>query len=290
VAESEAAARETTPPESPPQRGEQAQGPEQDPPFELPGAVELREGIVYATPGGVELRLDLFLPRERPVGGRGVVYVHGGGWRGGTRRQFWRQAAHMAALGCVGACIQYRLVPQYAFPAQWEDAQAAVRWLRRHAAGYGVDGGRIGAVGGSAGAHLAAMLGTTDTVVDGTSSRAQAVVAFNGAFDLAELLELRTGRARDPVLNLLGGDPAQASLASPAWHADARAAPTLLLHGEADETIPIAQSRAFASRLQQFGVAARVYAEPGAAHGFFNRTPYYQRTLPEMERFLLKTL
>jgi acetyl esterase/lipase len=289
MAESEETAEQSVRPERPPQSDRSLQGPEQDPPFELPSTVELREGIVYATPGGVELSLDLFLPRARPVDGRGVVYVHGGGWRGGTRRQFWRQAAHMAALGCVGACIQYRLVPEHVFPAQWEDAQAAVRWLRRHAA-FGVGPGRVGAVGGSAGAHLAAMLGTTDAAVDGVSSRVQAVVAFNGAFDLAELLERRTGRARDPVLNLLGGDPAQAAAASPISHVDALAAPTLLLHGEVDETIPIAQSHAFARRLQQSGVRARVYAEPGAAHGFFNRTPYYQRTLPEMERFLLETL
>ena len=88
------------------------------------------------------------------------MYVHGGGWSSGARQQFWRQAAHMAALGLPGACVQYPLMPDHLYPRQLELPQAAVCWLRRQAPGFGVDPTRIGAVGGSAGGHLVALLGT----------------------------------------------------------------------------------------------------------------------------------
>jgi acetyl esterase/lipase len=258
-----------------------------DPPFVLPDTVELRQGIAFTEPGVDALHLDLFLPRQLPSGARGVIYIHGGGWRGGTRRQFWRQAAHLATLGCVGICSEYRLTPEHTYPKQLADAQAAVRWLRRHASELGVDPGRLGAVGGSAGGHLAALLGTTERVVDGVSSRVQAVVAFNGVFDLSSGL---SAGAEGPVLALLGGDAGRARDASPFWCADATAAPTLLLHGDGDATVPYTQSVAFRDRLRALGVPVHLYTEPGAGHGFFNRPPAFQRPLPVLERFLLGTL
>jgi acetyl esterase/lipase len=258
-----------------------------DPPFVLPETVELRQDIVYAEPSGQQLRLDLFLPRERREGAPGVVYLHGGGWRAGSPRQFWRHAAHMASLGCTGVCAQYRFVPRHTFPSQLEDAQAAVRWLRRQAGEFGVDPQRIGAVGGSAGAHLAALLGTTDDMVAGIRSKVKAVVAFNGVFDLVSRLSDVAGSR---ALELLGGEAAKAKDASPYWQADSTTAAMLLLHGDADTTVPYEQSAAFERRLRELGVRCDLYPEPGASHGFFNRSPYYQRTLPLMERFLLREL
>ena len=89
---------------------------------------------------------------------------------------------------------------------------------------------------------------------------------------------------------LKGLDESKARAASPLWQVDASAAPALLLHGDADNTVPYAQSVAFARRLREAGVRAELYTEPGAQHGFFNRSPYYERTLPVMERFLLDAL
>lgn len=259
----------------------------QDPPFVLPDSVELRTDVLYARHGGQDLYLDLFLPREAGTGRRAVVYIHGGGWRGGNRRQFWRQAAHMATLDCVGATVQYRLTPQFPFPAAVEDVQEAVLWLRRHAGELGIGANRIGAAGGSAGGHLAAMLGTIDAPVGDVSSRVQAVVACNGVFDFPTL---STPAAAGPRAAFLGSDPEVAVVASPLRRADEHAAPALLVHGTADSTVPFEQSVAFQRRLQELGIRADLYAEPEAAHGFFNRTPYYQRTLLVMERFLLEVL
>ena len=258
-----------------------------EPPFALPETVELRPDVVYANALGQDWLLDLFLPRTRPKAAMpAVVYVHGGGWRGGTRQQFWRHAAHMAALGFAGACVQYPLVP-HEYPRQIELPQAAVRWLRRQAASLGLAPNRIGAVGGSAGGHLVALLGSLDAPEDGVSAKVQAVVAFNGVFDLAAML---TERAQSAVGALLGGDSARARDASPHWRATADTAPTLLLHGDADSTVPYEQSAGYQRRLRELGVRCELYTEPGAAHGFFNRSPYYERTVPVMERFLAETL
>ena len=258
-----------------------------DPPFELPESAERRTDLIYATALGEDWRLDLFLPREKAASRPGVVYVHGGGWRGGTRQQFWRHAAHMATRGFAGACIQYPLAPRHTYPRQLELPQAAVRWLRRRAGELGVDPARIGAVGGSAGGHVVALLGCVDDVQDGVSAKVDSVVAFNGVFDLTSML---TEVAASAVGGLLGGDARYGTEGSPLARATAGAAPTLLLHGDADTTVPYAQSVAYHRRLTELGVRAELYTEPGAGHGFFNRPPSFQRTLSVMERFLEETL
>ena len=266
--------------------------PAQDPAFVLPDTVELREGIVFARPPGKDLLLDVFLPRQtsrqrQTATAPGIVYVHGGGWRGGNRRAFWRQAAHLAQLGFPGVTLSYRFTPDHRFPAQLEDVRDGVRWLRAHAVELGVDPHRLGAAGGSAGGHLVALLGTTEEIVDGLSAKVQAVAAFNGVFDFQTL---DTSGARGPRQDLLGGDPRVAVEASPLHRADATAAPTLLLHGTGDQTVPFTQSTAFQRRLQELGVRTELYSAEDAAHGFFNRPPHFQPTLERMTRFFLDIL
>ncbi|MAG37095.1 MAG: hypothetical protein CL878_12740 [Dehalococcoidia bacterium] len=256
-----------------------------DPPFVLPTSVELRTDVVYVHHGSQDLQLDLFIPQKPGHGRPAVAYLHGGGWHSGTRRQFWRHAAHMATQGFVGATAQYRFAPTHPFPAAVEDAQAAVRWLRCQAATLGIAADLIGAVGGSAGGHLAALLGTTDVPVEGVSSRVQAVVAFNGEFDLPAFLATPVTtdeRMSHAVQDFVGPHPRTAQQASPLHQADRQAAPTLPLHGTADSLVPFTQSVAFQQRLQALGVPAE--------HGFFNHSPYYQRALPVMAQFLVQVL
>ena len=208
---------------------------------------------------------------------------------------FWRQAAHLASLGYPGVNITYP--PSYQFPAQLEDVQSGVRWVRQHAAELGIDPQRIGAVGESAGGHLAALLATTDAPVDGVSSRVQALVAIYGVFDFLSLKSERSTGAREA---LLGGDPLQAlegsalwkraRAASPLYHADAMTPPTLLLHGTADELVPIDQSVGFHKRLRELGVRADLIPGEGGGHGHVHRPPYYGPALKQMTAFLTDVL
>ena len=136
----------------------------QEPAFQLPDSVEVRENVVYARYGSRELRMDVYLPKQGSGPFPAVIYIHGGAWSGGNKGQFRRQAASMAARGFAGACIEYRLSGEARFPAALHDSKAAVRCVRANAQAYRIDPDRIAAAGGSAGGHLAAMLGTASGI------------------------------------------------------------------------------------------------------------------------------
>lgn len=160
--------------------------------------------LTYATVGGRALQLDLYRPASLATPAPLVLWVHGGGWSGGSRFPA-QSAAELNARGIAVASISYRLTSQagqfgdqqVSFPAQIHDVKAAVRWLRANAATYGLHAGRIGAWGSSAGGHLVALLGTSGDVgliegavgvADGHSSRVQAVVDYYGPTDLLQMV------------------------------------------------------------------------------------------------------
>lgn len=128
----------------------------------FPASVKVERDLVYARYGNREVKLDLYLPRT-PAGNAipCIVVIHGGGWRSGDKTRFAPIAAALAEQGFAAACIGYRLLPEVEFPAPILDCKAAVRWVRAHATRYGIDPDRLGAIGGSAGGHLVAMLGTS---------------------------------------------------------------------------------------------------------------------------------
>jgi pectinesterase len=233
----------------------------------------------------------------------GLVFIHGGAWMKGKKTMLRRQAAHMASLGFVAACIEYRLSGEAKFPAALQDAKAAVRWMRANALHYQIDARRIGAVGGSAGGHLAALLGTTQGMKEfegdggnaGFPSDVRAVVAFNGVFNLTKMAGSDdSGRGTEAVLAFMGSSYESASerwkAASPVMQVGPKSAPFLLLHGTADNTVPYAQAVEMLDRLKASGVAVELYTADDAKHGFFNSPPYYEPTLKKMEEFFIRTL
>jgi len=273
----------------------------EDPPFELPAGVTVERDLVYARYGDREMKLDLY----RPASGAGpfpaIVFIHGGGWSAGNKNAFRRQAAYQATKGFAGACIAYRLSGEATYPAAAHDSKAAVRWVRANAAKYSINPDKIGAAGGSAGGHLVAILGTSaklrklegDGGNPGFSSRVQAVVSFNGVFDLAGAAA-KSANATGPIALFLGGPydhmPQVYAEASPMTHVDKSSAPFLLLHGTADSTVPYQQSVDMQKKLEAAGVRAELYSAEGAQHGFFNRPPHFHPTLERMEQFFRSVL
>ncbi len=197
--------------------------------------------------------------------------IHGGGWRGGTKNTYGREVARLVRLGYAVASVEYVLSEpgRPTWPDNLDDVREAVRWLRRHAGDYGIDPGRIAALGSSAGGHLAELLGT-QAHCDEPDSRVQAVVNLYGPSDLAGLF--RSPGAVMPLRMYLGHDPRDVPDryrdASPIAHASGRSAPTLIIHGEADMLVPVAQSHAMAARLNEAGVPSRVIVVPRAGHAF----------------------
>ncbi len=238
-------------------------------------------GIPFADAEGVLLELDLHLPpfvKKPPV----VVYVHGGGWRAGSRADV--PVTGLLDYGFAIASVDYRLSTRAPFPAQIHDIKAAIRFLRAKADELGIDAQRVVICGSSAGGHLAALSGVTNghEELEGRigdhldqSSRVDAVVSFFGASNLRSILDQSTeaGReARIPVLQLFLGDlpdnvPALAKLASPVAHLDAEDPPVFLLHGDADPQMPYAQSEEFQTACRGAGVPVRLVTMPGGLHG-----------------------
>ena len=254
--------------------------------FRLPDGVRVEQNLVYSSPGGRDLHLDLFLPEE----GRGlfpaVVYIHGGGWYRGNRNAFRRQAAHMATKGFAGACIEYRLSGEAKYPAAVQDSKAAVGWMHANAAKYRIDPQRIGAAGASAGGHLVALLGVTGEV--------KVVAAFNPLVDLVSVGKRAPSSARTVYAEFLGATYAQKpelwAEASPLTHVDKNSAVFLFLHGTADTTVPYQQSLDMLNKLKAAGVEAELFTAEGAGHGFFASPPWFEPALKRMEEFFLRHL
>jgi|TARA_B100001093_G_scaffold80075_1_gene71431 acetyl esterase/lipase len=249
---------------------------EKKPPLPPEGATIQRD-IIYATPDGTELGIDLYLPATKsedllPV----VIWVHGGGWKNGSKNNC--KAAFLAPNGFAVASINYRLTDVAQWPAQINDCYAAVRWLRQNAELYGLNPDRIGAFGSSAGGHLAALMGTRNAGAESVSSRVQAVCDWFGPADLLTMppnviSENRTYEevSRSNGALLLGETvmdvPDLAKNASALYQTSSDDPPFLIMHGSEDHAVPLAQSIQFYAALKEVGVDAKLYVVEGAGHG-----------------------
>ena len=234
-------------------------------------------GVVYGTVADEPLLLDVFRPPARAAPRPAVVCVHGGGMWTGSRADMADPAWQLVRAGYVAVCVDYRLVDlatgRHRWPAQLDDVQHAVRWVRANAAQYGVDPGRVGAYGWSAGGQLAALLGTRDTrgaasPLAAYPSRVACVVDLAGDMDLAAYT---SPPALDEVVALLGGTPEEVPEryreASPLSWIDERTAPFLVVHGAPDDVVSVAQSRRLVSALRAAGVEVEYAELPDAGHG-----------------------
>lgn len=242
-----------------------------------PEGTTVERDIVYATHHGVALKLDLYLPDPKPETALPVViWVHGGGWLNGSKDNC--KASFLAQRGFAVASIGYRLTDAARWPGQIEDCYAAVRWLRSNADVYGLDGGHIGAMGGSAGGHLAALMGTRPAGSEKVSSRVQAVCDWYGPADLLTMppnmvSEKRTLEqvSQSNGAKLLGATvmdvPELAKDASALYQVSADDPPFLIMHGSEDPGVPVAQSERFHAALEKAGVESELVIVEGAGHG-----------------------
>jgi acetyl esterase/lipase len=236
--------------------------------------------LTFARVDGTELKLDLYQPDGPPAGL--IIWVHGGAWRGGSRANVDLQG--LVSHGWAVASVDYRLSTVARFPAQIHDIKAAIRFLRAHAADYGLPAGKFVIAGSSAGAHLAALVGVTNhhaglegTVGDnpGVSSDVQAIVDLYGASNLTTILAQSTPHGlsvRVPALDLLlGGQPDKvpelARLASPVFQLDAQDPPLYLTHGDKDPQMPPAQSEELAAAYRKLGLPLQFEIQAGSGHG-----------------------
>lgn len=267
-------------------------------PIELEQDVWVLNDIEYAVIDGHSLTLDAYLPADREVHPAAVL-IHGGGWRGGDKGSFRGQALRLARDGVAAFSLNYRLSGVAPYPAAVEDCVRAIRWIREHAAEYSVDPERLGAQGGSAGAHLSLMMalmepdedeldaggqplknrlvcvvskcGPTDFTADDTMHREPAAVAFLGGprEERAEVYEQAS-----PVTHLSPDDP-----------------PVLMVHGTEDRTVPYSQATILQQRCEQAGVPVELITIEGGGHGLRGGDRQaIQRSVARMHEFMLEHL
>lgn len=269
------------------------------PPLRTPKGIHVIKDIVYGHGGETPLELDLALPLESNGPTPGLVFIHGGGWDSLDRSVYRFYVYTFAQRGYAAATISYRLSGEAPFPAAVHDAKCAVRWMRANADAYGIDPDRIAVIGGSAGGHLAMMVGYTagapelegDGGYAGVSSAVQAVVTLYGPYDLNVL----PARDASVVLKFLGissykEDPDLFRRASPMRYLDGDAPPTLVIHGTIDDVVPVSQSDRLVARLARLGVPHVYDRIEGWPHGLDIAEPLNERCLWFMERFLREHL
>lgn len=254
-----------------------AQGATPPAPAFIKGNVEVQRDIVFGKGGTRDLHADLAIPRDAKGPTPALIHIHGGGWIGGGYH--WGTLGYYAQQGYFIASIEYRLDYVAKWPAQIEDCKCAVRWLRANAAKYNIDPGRIGVIGESAGGHLVACLDTMDgdTSLEGdggwpgVSSAVQAVVDFYGPTDFITP-QIYSEEAKRLTMGLFGvprdQDPALWKSGSPLFHVKAGDPPVLMVHGDADHLVPLAQSQVFADALTKAGVPNQLLVIHNGGHGF----------------------
>jgi acetyl esterase/lipase len=244
--------------------------------------------VIYGMFSGLALVMDVHRPAK--PNGYGVVFVAGSGWQApmtygatpikDTQINLWGPA--LVAAGYTVFSVNHRAAPRFHYPAAVEDVQRAVRYIRHHARDYGIDPSRLGGLGGSSGGHLVGLVATLaqqgdpqdPDPVNRHPATLQAIVLRAPLLDLPRLMEVPAAAALvTSFLEVPHGDtalPAYKSVwtqASPLTHVSARTPPTLLIHGDADDLIPHAQSVAFEQALAAKSVPVELVTVPGGRHG-----------------------
>ncbi len=258
--------------------------------------------VIYGRKFGMALTMDVFTP-EQHANGRAVIAVVSGGW-------FSRPEAINAGLyrpflhrGYTVFAVVHGSQPKFTIPEIVEDMNRAVRYIRYHAKDYRIDPDHIGVIGASAGGHLSLMLGTAGKPgdpkakdpVDRVSSRVQAVAAFFPPTDLLnygekgkEILSRKFQRPFTAAVDYrvfddetklyepVTDEKQQREISrriSPITHVTSQAAPTLLLHGDKDDLVPLQQSEVMIAKLREAGVPAELIVKKGERHGIWLSMP-----------------
>ncbi len=249
-------------------------------------AVERTNGVVYGQRDGKPLVLDVLRPAK--PNGLGIAFMVSGGWKSGRAGDApaWMMAP-LLRHGYTIFAIYHVSQPEATVMEIIDDVNRGVRFVRHHAADYGIDPDRIGVSGGSAGGHLSLMLATrggpgpseAEDPVDRESSAVQAVAIFYPVTDLLNLgpSTENPGDGGPPKSFVKAFGPNATDMAawkvigrncSPIYHITSQFPPTLIYHGDADTLVPLEQSERFRDRATELGREVKLVVHPGGSHGW----------------------
>lgn len=251
------------------------------------------EDVIYGRKFGTALTLDVIQPKN--PNGFGVIYIVSGGWTSSHANIKPEKHAELLRRGYTVFNVCHGSQPKFTIPEMIQDIHRAVRFVRTRADKWGVDPDKLGLTGGSAGGHLSLCIGTmggagrtTSDPVDQASSAVQAVAVFYPPTDF-----LNYGR---PGVDGTGVGQLRAYAApfgseahtpegrerlgrdiSPIYFITSSTPPTLIIHGEKDDTVPLQQAESFVARAKAAGTTAELVVKPGAGHGWKDIAPDYER-------------
>lgn len=245
--------------------------------------------ITYRRANNTDVKLDLYLPHERPNAVPVVMFIHGGGWVAGTKEGRSLELVPYLQMGFAAVNVEYRLAEDSLAPAAVEDCRCALHWVMNNAAQYNFDVNRIVVTGGSAGGHLALTTGLltpeagfdrgcTPPVAmrwdkaDNTVPKVAAVVNWFGITDVADLFS--GVNAKGYAIEWFGSLPDRDQLArrmSPLYLVRKDSPPVLTIHGDKDKLVPYSQAQKLHEALNREGVRNRLVTIPNGGHGHFSR-------------------
>jgi len=249
----------------------------------LPEGTLVDKDIVCAKIGEREIKLDLYRPPKASGSSPLIIWVHGGGWRSGSKDLPY-YVAPLLEHGYAVASVEYRLSKEAVFPAAIEDCRAAVSYLRLNAKRLKLNPGRIGAWGRSAGGHLVALMGTTSgtdhfkthPVTKEASSDVQAVCDWFGPTDFLRMNDVKGSidhdAANSPESKFIGGpiqeNKEKVAAANPITYVTKDDPPFLIMHGDRDREVICNQSELLHDALKKAGVESTLYKVERGGHGF----------------------
>jgi acetyl esterase/lipase len=251
-----------------------------------PSAAQTRvQNIVYTTDAVGSHRGDLYEPQGNgPFAA--IVFLHGGSWRSGSKREFKRMGTDLSRDGYVSFSVDYDLKAG-SFPVSWNEARIAVQFLRSHATDYRIDPTRIVIAGSSAGGELAALValapqGPASLQPDAPAVRVSGAFILNGVYDLCFPAGV--------IKRYLGGDCSSRkdlfADASPVHHVHPGAPPFFVGHGTRDHVVPYAAADIFMDALRKAQVSVTPCVAEGGPHMYWTKSEYYSQNLAAVEKFL----
>ena len=235
--------------------------------------------VTYHVASNQENKLDLYVPRGATGPTPVLMYIHGGGWVGGTKESSVLRILPYLEMGWAVANIEYRLGAVARAPAAVEDGLCALRWVIRNAGQYNLDTSRIVTTGNSAGGHLALTTGMIPASAgldrECPGSEELSVAAIINWYGITEVGDLLAGpNTKSYAVEWMGSLENRFEIAervSPMTYVRAGLPPTLTIHGDADPTVPYQHAIALHEKLEELGVPNELHTVPGGRHGGFNR-------------------
>ena len=240
----------------------------------------VRPNITYKVASNAEQALDVYFRRDTSTPRPTVIYIHGGGWVGGSKEASALRIAPYLEMGFNVVNVEYRLGRAARAPAAVEDCRCALRWVIRNAESYGIDPERLVVTGRSAGGHLSLTTGMLSVsagfdaeCISQVSPKVAAVVNYYGITDVADLMAGKPNE-KSYTVSWLGSQRDRKEIAdsvSPIHHVRKNLPPILTIHGDADKIVPYSHAVELHKRLDEAGAQNELLTIPGGGHGGFSR-------------------